>query len=320
MKTFVQFLKDWTLPVSIGLGAAIYFLFYGIEFLHPAGGFFEPVFNELLPWLMFFVLFVTFCKVDFKQMRLCWWHLWVLVSQVALVLIIMYVLLFSAGQQSDKILWEGILACVICPTASAATVVTVKLGGNLVAMTTYTFMSNFMSALMIPLFFSMIGQHADIAFLDAFFLILKRVVVVLVAPLFMGWLVRHHFKRVQEKIVSIKGLGFYLWGVSLMIVTGITMDNIVHSDASFSTLSVIAISSLAVCLLQFAVGKYIGRFFKSTIDAGQALGQKNTSFAIWVACLYLHPLATVAPGCYILWQNIVNSWELWDVRRKATRR
>ena len=269
---------------------------------------------------MFFVLFVTFCKVDFKQMRLCWWHLWVLVSQVALVLIIMYVLLFSAGQQSDKIPCEGILACVICPTASAATVVTVKLGGTLVAMTTYTFMSNFMSALMIPLFFSMIGQHADIAFLDAFFLILKRVVVVLVAPLFMGWLVRHHFKRVQEKIVSIKDLGFYLWGVSLMIVTGITMDNIVHSDASFSTLSVIAISSLAVCLLQFAVGKYIGRFFKSTIDAGQALGQKNASFAIWVACLYLHPLATVAPGCYILWQNIFIIWELCDVRRRATRR
>jgi BASS family bile acid:Na+ symporter len=64
------------------------------------------------------------------------------------------------------------------------------------------------------------------------------------------------------------------------------------------------------------VGKSVGRFFHSTIEAGQALGQKNTAFAIWIAYTYLNPVASVGPGCYILWQNIVNSWELWQHRRK----
>ena len=43
----------------------------------------------------------------------------------------------------------------------------------------------------------------------------------------------------------------------------------------------------------------------------QTGGQKNTAFAIWIACTYLSPLSAVGPGCYILWQNIINSIEIW---------
>ena len=62
----------------------------------------------------------------------------------------------------------------------------------------------------------------------------------------------------------------------------------------------------------------IGRRFGETVNAGQALGQKNTAFAIWIACTYLTPISSVGPGCYILWQNIFNSWEIWhySVARK----
>ncbi|MDD2603048.1 MAG: transporter, partial [Prevotella sp.] len=45
------------------------------------------------------------------------------------------------------------------------------------------------------------------------------------------------------------------------------------------------------------------------------LGQKNTSFAIWVATAFLNPLSSVGPGCYILWQNIINSVEIWIARK-----
>ncbi|MBR2231049.1 MAG: transporter, partial [Prevotella sp.] len=65
------------------------------------------------------------------------------------------------------------------------------------------------------------------------------------------------------------------------------------------------------CVVQFAVGRFIGHYFHHTQEAGQALGQKNTAFAIWMAYTYLNPLASVGPGCYILWQNIVNSVEIW---------
>ena len=31
---------------------------------------------------------------------------------------------------------------------------------------------------------------------------------------------------------------------------------------------------------------------------------------------YLTPVISVAPSCYFIWQNIVNSWQLWQKDRK----
>lgn len=95
-----------------------------------------------------------------------------------------------------------------------------------------------------------------------------------------------------------------------MIVTGTTLKNIMNAQTSLGFLAVIGLSGLVLCLLQYAVGWKIGRHLGCTIEAGQSLGQKNTAFAIWIATTYLPPLSTVGPGCYILWQNIINSWEL----------
>ena len=32
---------------------------------------------------------------------------------------------------------------------------------------------------------------------------------------------------------------------------------------------------------------------------------------IWLTISFLNPLAAVAPGAYVLWQNMVNAWQLW---------
>jgi len=32
--------------------------------------------------------------------------------------------------------------------------------------------------------------------------------------------------------------------------------------------------------------------------------------------MYLNPVASVGAGCYVLWQNIINSLELWEYRKK----
>ena len=111
--------------------------------------------------------------------------------------------------------------------------------------------------------------------------------------------------------MGVKDLSFYMWGLSLAIVTGTTVKNIVHADTTTRFLLLIAGMGLMLCLVQFAVGRYLGHFFHRTQEAGQALGQKNTNFAIWIAYTYLNPLASVGPGCYILWQNVINSLELW---------
>ena len=168
---------------------------------------------------------------------------------------------------------------------------------------------------MVPVCFPLIDSAVGMDFLHAFWLILYKVCLVLVVPMALAFVVKHYIHTLHQWIVSVKDLSFYLWGVSLAIVTGTTVKNIVHADTSARFLCLIAGMGLLICLVQFAVGRYLGHFFNHTQEAGQALGQKNTNFAIWIAYTYLNPIASVGPGCYILWQNVINSIELWQHQR-----
>ena len=311
----IRFIKDWTLPVAMGLGALLYLVFAFTPQFDAAATFFAPIFDAILPLFMFLVLFVTFCKVDFRKLRPVAWHLWVGVFQLLFIGLLMGLILGFMMQGDSLILMEAILMCVISPCATAAAVVTQKLGGSLEQMTTYTFISNFITALLVPVCFPMIEKSTDITFVSAFLKILHEVFIVLIVPMFLAYIVKHHAHRLHQKIISIRDLSYYLWACSLMIVTGTTVKNIVHADTTVGLLIAIAVLGLVMCIVQFAVGRFIGHFFGHTQEAGQGLGQKNTAFAIWLSSTYLNPLSSVGPGCYILWQNIVNSIEIWQHRR-----
>ena len=310
-KSLIRFLKDWTLPVSMGAGAAAYLLFAFTPQLDAAGTAMAPFFAAILPLFMFLVLFVTFCKVDFRKLRPVMWHWWVGVFQVLFIGVLMALILGFRMSSDSLILMEALLMCVISPCATAAAVVTQKLGGSLEQMTTYTFLSNFLTALLVPVCFPLIEKGADITFWAAFMKILHEVFLVLIVPMLLAYIVKHRLHRLHRKIISIRDLSYYLWACSLMIVTGTTVKNIVHAEATVWLLTAIALLGLIICIVQFAVGRFVGHYFDHTQEAGQALGQKNTAFAIWLSTAYLNPLSSVGPGCYILWQNIVNSIEIY---------
>ena len=311
----VRFIKDWTLPVAMGIGAVAYLVFAFTPSLDSAADFFSPIFETILPMFMFLVLFVTFCKVDFHKMRPVTWHLWTGIFQVLFIAVLMGLIIGFSMTGDSLVLMEAILMCVISPCATAAAVVTQKLGGSLEQMTTYTFLSNFITALLVPVCFPMIEKSADMTFWAAFMKILHEVFVVLIVPMLLAYIVKHYMHRLHQKIISVRDLSYHLWACSLMIVTGTTVKNIVHADTTIALLMAIALLGLVMCIVQFAVGRFIGHYFNHTQESGQALGQKNTAFAIWMAYTYLNPLSSVGPGCYILWQNIVNSIEIWQHRR-----
>lgn len=313
----IRFIKEWTLPVAIGTGIVVYLVFALVPALDGFARAADPVFVKLLPTFMFLVLFVTFCKVDYHKLRPVAWHWWVGLFQVFTVAAVMAAIIGLRLKGESLVLAEAILTCIICPCASAAAVVTQKLGGNLEEMTTYTFLSNFITALLIPICFPIIDQSADMHFMEAFTLILYKVFTVLVVPMILAYIVKHYMQGLCRRIVSVKDLSYYLWGCSLLIVSGTTMKNILHAETSVAFLLVIALCSFLLCLFQFGCGRAIGSRFKQKVNAGQALGQKNTAFAIWIASTYLSPLSTVGPGCYILWQNIINSLEIWEAQRKG---
>jgi len=281
------------------------------------------VFDFLLPLFVFTTLFITFCKVDFHQMLPHRWHAGVLVAQLLLVGVVTVVCWRAGtglaptevgeqhGEFPYKLLFEALLTCIIGPSAAAAPVVVGKLGGNISTMTTYTLLSAFVSALLIPLVFPLLEQTVHTDFLSAFLIILYKVALVLLLPLVLGWLTQHYAPAVAKRITAMPNLSFYTWAVCLSITTGITVKNIVHSEATITLLAAIAVSTLLLCVVQFVIGRAIGHRLGEKINAGQALFQKNTGLSIWVSYMYLSPIASIGAGCYVLWQNIINSVEIW---------
>ena len=200
----------------MGVGAVAYLLFAFTPQLDAAGVAMAPFFAAILPLFMFLVLFVTFCKVDFRKLRPVAWHWWVGVFQLLFIALLMALILHLQPSTfnpppSTKILLEAILMCIISPCATAAAVVTQKLGGSLEQMTTYTFLSNFLTALLVPVCFPMIEKGTDITFLAAFMKILREVVLVLVVPMLLAYIVKHHLHRLHQKIIAIRDLSYYLW-------------------------------------------------------------------------------------------------------------
>ena len=324
----ITFLKNWTLPSAIVIGSASYMTFAYVPALDAAGDVLSPLFDTLLPITIFFTLFVTFSKVDFHLMRLCRWHFKVLAAQLLLIAlltgVIHYLDITTLHCQFSivnypflKLLLEAVLMCVIAPCAAASPIVTSKLGGNLTQMTTFVLFSAFAVSLLIPAIFPLLEPRQGMTFLSAFLLILYRLASVLLLPLLLGAVVRHWVKPLYQWFMRTPDLSFYCWAVSLAIVVGITLRNILHSHAASHLIGDIAFFTLLTAVVQFAIGRLIGRDANEKICTGQGMFQKNTSLAIWIAYMYLTPEASIGAGCYVLWQNIINSYELWQHRRTS---
>lgn len=287
--------------------------------LDEAGNRLSGVMDQMLPLMIFLTLFVTFCKVDFSQMRLHRWQGGVMLAQVVLVALFMGAAYLLREHADRKLLAEAVLTCVIAPTAAAAPVVSGKMGGNISTMTTLTLISSLLAALMIPAVFPLLEKAVHASFWVAFWIILQKMATVLVLPLVLGWLVRHWVPKLHAWVVAQPNLGFYTWSCALSINTGITVKNICNSGQTVWGLLLIALESLLICFVQFGIGRGIGRALGEEVNAGQGLFQKNTGLAIWVAYIYLSPVASIGAGFYVLWQNIVNSIELWAHDKAAAR-
>ena len=66
------------------------------------------------------------------------------------------------------------MVCIICPTATAAAVITSKLGGSAASLTTYTLLGNIGAAIAVPILFPLIEVNPDVSFWGAFWVILFK--------------------------------------------------------------------------------------------------------------------------------------------------
>ena len=260
------------------------------------------------------MLLFTFTKVHPKDLWPRRAHLWLILIQV-LGSVGIYLLLHPF----NEVVAQSAMVCIICPTATAAAIITEKLGGKVDALITYVIEINLVVSVFVPAVFPLIEPHEGLTFFQAFLTILKRVVPLLVFPLITAWFLRFCIPAVHKWLYDNRGAAFYLWALSLVLVMAQTTKSLVESEYSLGVELSIALVGLVTCVLQFVIGKKIGSRYGDRISAGQGLGQKNTVLAIWMAYTYLNPVTAVAPGCYVVWQNIINSWQLYRKRKREER-
>lgn len=285
------------MPIAMTVGALFYHFFGALSFL--------------TPYLIFGMLFLTYCNMKMTEIRWSRLHFWLLLIQFGGSLGVYFMLL-----PFNELVAQGALICVMASTGTAAPVVTDMLRGNAASVAAYALISNILLALLAPVIFSFIGTNKSIPFIDSFLAIAQRVMLLLLLPFLLALFMHKFTPTATKKIGSHAGFAFYLWTFSLCVVTGRTIEFILQQNSSNHFVEVlIGLVAAVVCLGQFLMGRTIGRRYNNTIAGGQSIGQKNTILAIWMAQLFLNPIASIGPGAYVLWQNMVNSYQVWRMRK-----
>lgn len=294
-------------------GVAAYFVYTSLPWLDGTHRAAHAALAVVQPVLIFAMLFLTFCKIRPQDLRLARWHAWGLLLQVGLYTLLSVALwLLPAGHW--RVVVEGGMLCLICPTATAAAVVTSRLGGDARTLTTYTILINICVSICVPALVPLVHPHASLPFWGSFLTILSRVFPLLFLPFVAATALRWVWPAAVAWLTRFRDLAFYLWAVSLMLAITVTTRSIVHAACPIIYMAGIALASAAACALQFAVGRRLGRRAGDTIAAAQSLGQKNTVFAIWMGYTFMDPVTSLAGGFYSLWHNIYNSWQLAHTR------
>ena len=143
-----RFLKDWSLPLSLVTGAVCYFFGRSLGLSTQARETILESINYIQPTLIFCMLALTFCRIRLQDMRLKGWQWWLLAFQAGVATL--FCLLHETTEDSSShVFLQSMMLLFLCPTATAAAVVTAKLDGNVGSLAAYTMLINLAAAVLI---------------------------------------------------------------------------------------------------------------------------------------------------------------------------
>lgn len=257
----------------------------------------------LIRWLVSWMLFAVFLRTPWSRDLLRRSHGLLLIANVAVGL--------SAWALARR--WGGhdvglaAFFCGITPTAIAAPVITNFLRGRVGYVTGAFLLSNLTIAALMPLLLPMVlgeptpGLMANIG---------QRMGTLVFAPFVVAWIVRRAVPRSLEWAERLGNWNFGVWVLAIFLITA-NASHFLGTQRQLSPLIVweIAGAALLTCMTSFALGRWIGGG-EFALEASQSLGQKNTTFTIFLAMTYASPLVALGPTFYVVWHNLWNSWQL----------
>lgn len=265
-------------------------------------------FSNAIQWLIMGMLFLVFLCTTWTRQTLQRSHALLLAANLLMGLL-GYALGHLIGGRDVAL--AGFFAG-IAPTAAAAPVIISFMRRDVTYVTAAFIVTNLTIAALLPFLLPWVLGDVDATL---FLRIAGSVALLIFAPLVLALLVRRIHPPASAWPARLRDVSFGAWMLTLFLV----MANASHflrtqSDAPRTIIIEIAAVSLAICIVNFSLGRLLGgRTYAA--EASQSLGQKNTSFTLWLALAYANPLVALGPTCYILWHNLWNGWQLHRVSR-----
>lgn len=266
------------------------------------------VLSFLIQYLLMVMLFFSFLDIKFTARTFQKSVLGVLLANLA-VGFLSYALLISF----DSIFALTAFMTAIAPTAIAAPVIISFIRGEIEYVLAAVLVTNISSAVIIPVTLPfLLDSQIQIAVWE----VLEPVLIVMFAPLILAQLVSRVSFQMQEFFLKGKQFSFGIWMVNLFLISANASNFLRREDSnSFTTLLVIALISLVLCIVNFGLGALLGgrQYWQ---EASQSLGQKNLSFVIWIALTFINPLVAMGPTFYILYHHLYNSWSIYRFEKR----
>ncbi len=287
-------LKTILLLLSMLVGSLFYKPFIIVD--NMVGGWSSPA-------LLSVMLFISCCGVNFLKMRLNYLHFILLALQIIFSALVFILTLPCSDDVSG-----GLLICALTPIAITSVVIAKLLGakvGNIIA---FSLLSNVVAAIYLPFILSeMCGGDVST------WQILQMVMPVIIIPMLLSQIMRKISPEVSGWISERNNTSLALWLVLILFIFARTANFFINEQSDIDTMALmqLLVGSLLICVVQFRVGSMVGEHFGDKVAGAQALGQKNTILAVWLASSFISPIAAIAPTAYIIWQNVVNTYRMY---------
>ena len=274
----------------------------------------RPPYN-FIRWALCLMIFINVLQIRFADLRPRKEHWKLLIANILLAVVPFFLLkmLFPASDiPAQAAFFTG-----ITPTAAASAVIVSLLNGNTGFAVSGFIISN--TAISCALLFLLppVTGNFGVSFLVQ---VAESMVTVIFLPLAAARLVRGIFPGIMRYIGPLKNVSLMLWSASLYVIAGIAGGYLrEENDASAGVLAGMAAIALVLCAVNFTAGYFLGKPSLGR-ESSQLLGQKNTTFAIFVALEYSSGIAALAPIFYVLFHNLWNSLQLFAFRRRQPER
>lgn len=266
-------------------------------------------YRELIRYFLMFMLFVIFLRLRPSWQSLHWSQAMNIVIVVTTAFAIWYLLRLAGLPQIAL----AAFFAAIAPTATSAPVIIGMLRGNVEYAVMAFFSSNLVIFFALPWLLPPVLGYATPGVAQE---MLLRIGAIILIPMVLAGLFRLLLRRPRAEALAAR-LGpwsFYAWLVILFLVAA-NASHFLGTQRGTGTLTLVAIAivSLGVCAFYFALGHGLG-YPHMTRECSQVLGQKNTSFTIYLALTYANPTAALGPTFYLIWHNLWNAWQLYRVQ------